>query len=259
MTSFTWKYSGNIILLYGSWDDWKEAQILTRNKENQRQVILTLSPNLYEYKFQVDGKWLYDIEQPTVNRNGIVNNIVRILAPETPKVVVCLGERLGKDGSPTAILKHRVEKAVQVARNDRTVVGIIFTGGKVSSVEHLSEAEVMKSHAVSLGFPEEQIFQEDQAKNTIENAIYSKMILQQRCNFKVCGVYLVTSNFHINRACRIFTSVLGLDYPVIKEPIEDLLSITQEVLDDRLQKERWLLGFLKSHLYQYKLSYAYEE
>eukprot|EP01120_Amphizonella_sp_Union-15-10_P011703 TRINITY_DN5028_c0_g1_i2.p1 TRINITY_DN5028_c0_g1~~TRINITY_DN5028_c0_g1_i2.p1 ORF type:complete len:177 (-),score=22.67 TRINITY_DN5028_c0_g1_i2:23-553(-) len=174
MASFTWTFGGYKIFLVGSWDSWRSAHLLKNNEVKH----LNLKPGLYEYKFRVDGVWTLNPDEPKIScqqgilnrlfRNNlqIKNNIIRVLPPGSPCVVVCLGEKLENDGNASQILIGRVEKAVEAAiRNN--AVGIIFTGGKVSSLEHCSEAEVMKLYALQKGYPESQIILEDQALSLI--------------------------------------------------------------------------------------------
>ncbi|PQJ73938.1 hypothetical protein [Polaribacter gangjinensis] len=57
------------VVLSGSFNKWDEEHFLMKKTENGWKLTLQLKPNLYEYKFIVDGKW---IEDPS-NKNKIEN------------------------------------------------------------------------------------------------------------------------------------------------------------------------------------------
>jgi len=248
-TSFEWKQGGKNVLLYGEWDAWSQGKPLIQ-QGGIHHTQFKLEPRVYQYKFTVDGAWVYDIEKPSITTQGITNNVVKVLHPDSPRVVVTLGERLTTDGGPSFILIDRVAKAVEYVKEDNKVKLVIFTGGKVSSKNHPSEAEVMQKLAVEQGLPEDIIVLEDKASNTIENAYNTKKILQSK--FKECGVVLITTNFHMQRASIIFSSVLGYEYPVSSVSVPDEVSLDERSIKDRKNIESWLMPKLQQDLGHYK-------
>lgn len=83
-------------------------------------------------------------------------------------------------------------------------VGKIFiTGGSGSiSKPHHREAEYIKKYLQSISIPDSCIITENNSKNTYENAIFTKHILDSM-QFKG-SILLVTSSFHMRRSLAIF-------------------------------------------------------
>lgn len=82
---------------------------------------------------------------------------------------------------------------------------IIVSGGQngMFKEDDFSEAAFIKKNLIDLGVPREDLFIEDQSRNTIENAEYSKEILNQM-GLSNSKIVLVTSSFHMQRARVIF-------------------------------------------------------
>lgn len=88
---------------------------------------------------------------------------------------------------------------------------ILVSGGQVYQTSG-SEAEIAKAILISLGVPEGKIIVENQSRNTTENAVYSKQLMELNALHKPI---LVTSAFHMERAVRQFnkTGTQVLPYP----------------------------------------------
>lgn len=80
-------------------------------------------------------------------------------------VVVC-GCTVGEDGRPSAILRSRVDKAVELWK-DKKIRYVIMSGAAVHNP--YVEAEVMKRYAMECGVPEAYILEEKQAVSTYHN------------------------------------------------------------------------------------------
>jgi len=74
------------------------------------------------------------------------------------------------------------------------------TGGLVKSFGY-SESEIMAPYAQLLGVAENDLFEENRAESTYDNAIFSRDIMEKQ-GWKTA--LLVTSDFHTKRACRVF-------------------------------------------------------
>jgi len=114
--------------------------------------------------------------------------------------IIVLGSGLIRDQVPP-LLANRINKAIEFYRKQeavRTPPTIILSGGKGSD-ENLSEAEAMQAYAVDKGIPIEHTVQENQSKNTYENMVFSKRIMDE---FKGSGYNSIfaTNNFHLFRA-----------------------------------------------------------
>ena len=73
---------------------------------------------------------------------------------------------------------------------------IIVSGGKVLETTG-TEAEIAHHILLNLGIPEDKILVESQSRNTTENALFSKKIMEQR---SLSHPILVTSAFHMPRS-----------------------------------------------------------
>jgi uncharacterized SAM-binding protein YcdF (DUF218 family) len=72
---------------------------------------------------------------------------------------------------------------------------VLVTGGTVFS--RVSEAGEIKKYLISLGVPQEEIFTEELARDSRENAVFSKKICDEKGYKRVA---LVTSAYHMRRA-----------------------------------------------------------
>lgn len=156
----------------------------------------------------------------TVKRFGIVlSTMFRRLRTKSKRkiydcVVVC-GYPAEIDGTPSLIMKTRVEKAVKLILSGKAKY-LILSGGAVAN--KYIEAEVMKKYAVELGIPEAMIFEEKAAMSTYHNMMYAKIIMEQH-QLRSCIV--VTNGWHLRKA-DYYSGKFGLDYVMVKaqEPEE---------------------------------------
>ena len=116
------------------------------------------------------------------------------------RVAIVFGAGLRRDGSPTAVLRDRVQTAAQ-----------LYFGGKVEKllmsgdnrVVGYNEPEAMRRHALSLGVPDEAIVLDYAGRRTYDTCYRARHI------FGVESAILVTQNFHLSRA--LFTcNALGV-------------------------------------------------
>jgi len=120
--------------------------------------------------------------------------------------IIVLGAAVHND-VPSATLTYRVERAAQYAADNPGAL-IVVTGGQ-GSYENRSEASVMREMLVSMGIDGERIVEEDAAKNTLENLVLSKAILDERLGEKI-SVAIVTDAHHTFRA-RLIARKIGFD------------------------------------------------
>ena len=115
--------------------------------------------------------------------------------------VIILGAKVRDDGSLTPILKARVDKAIQFAKeqkeNAKKNIIYIASGGKGQD-EVISEAEAMKNYLIENGVSEENIIIEDQSTNTLQNMKYSKQKINE---INQDGkIIFSTTNYHVFRS-----------------------------------------------------------
>ncbi len=111
------------------------------------------------------------------------------------EVFVLLGNRMNDDGTPSEILKGRLELAKKYYE-ERNPDKIIVTGGLANPVAGTPEAPVMKRELIARGIPEEIIIEEDKSLTTKQNAEFSVPIIK---NLGADKVVLCTSAYHMKR------------------------------------------------------------
>ncbi|KJS17693.1 MAG: hypothetical protein VR69_04005 [Peptococcaceae bacterium BRH_c4b] len=111
--------------------------------------------------------------------------------PRKADVIVVLGGDSGE----------RVERAVSLYRAGYAPY-MIVSGGQL--YRNITQAGVMKDHAVSLGVPADKIILENRAESTYDNATFCKEIIDEH-GFK--SVMVVSSNYHMQRVKFIFRKV----------------------------------------------------
>jgi SanA protein len=129
------------------------------------------------------------------------NRIYKADSVPAERVAIIFGAGLRRDGSPTAILRDRVQTGVS-----------LYFGGKVekllmsgdNSVEFYNEPEAMRQYALSMGVPTEDIVLDYAGRRTYDTCYRAKAI------FGVERALLVTQKFHLPRALFLCNS-LGLD------------------------------------------------
>jgi uncharacterized SAM-binding protein YcdF (DUF218 family) len=89
--------------------------------------------------------------------------------------IIVLGTTTNRDGSPSPEQRERTLEGVREYKAG-IAPALIFTGG--SAHNSFVESHVMANLAIAHGVPASAIYEEDQAKDTIQNIYYSNLILQ---------------------------------------------------------------------------------
>jgi uncharacterized SAM-binding protein YcdF (DUF218 family) len=109
---------------------------------------------------------------------------------------------------------ERITATVELARKYPNA-RIVFTGGNASLFESVTpEAAVAVREFVALGVAPDRITAEEQSRNTIENAVFSRLIAQPKPRERWL---LVTSAFHMPRAMAVFRAA---GFPVEAYPVD---------------------------------------
>ena len=116
-----------------------------------------------------------------------------LLIDKQPEAQVALvfGAGLRRDGSPTAILRDRVQSAVELYQNGR-VQKLLMSGD--NSYADYNEPGAMREYALSLGIPEADIVLDYAGRRTYDTCYRAKEI------FGIQSAILVTQSFHLPRA-----------------------------------------------------------
>lgn len=161
------------------------------------------------------------------------------------RVAIVFGAEVKKDGTPSAVLRDRVETAVELYKNGK--VEKLLMSGDNRFVDY-NEPEAMRQYAVSLGVPNEAIVLDFAGRRTYDTCYRAREI------FQVDSAILVTQRFHLPRSlflCNAFNvdSVgVGADnYYYLKRLrlvwyIRETLATTQAVWDVYVQHPVPVLG-----------------
>jgi SanA protein len=116
------------------------------------------------------------------------------------RVAIVFGAGLRRDGGPTAVLRDRVQTAVQLYQEGK-VEKLLMSGD--NRFENYNEPEAMRRYAHSLGVPDEAIVLDYAGRRTYDTCYRARHI------FGVESAILVTQKFHLSRA--LFTcNALGI-------------------------------------------------
>ena len=146
----------------------------------------------------------------------IANIIVVKYEPDRDKdFLIILGCGLRKDGTPTPLLRGRIDRAIAFYEKQKAETGkelIFVTSGGQGENEANSESLAMKNYLLEKGIPEERMIEEDRSTDTFENMKFSKAkILERSENAKVA---FATTNYHVFRsglfARRVKMRVVGM-------------------------------------------------
>lgn len=101
----------------------------------------------------------------------------------------------------------RITHALQLYRMGK-IKKILITGGQgLNPVNSYSEAETLRRFLVMTGVPESDILTEEKAKNTAQNALFTKEFLEEKEISTAQEFVLITSAFHMKRSKGCFDKV----------------------------------------------------
>ena len=115
--------------------------------------------------------------------------------------MIVLGCGLQKDGTPTPLLRGRIDRALRFYREQKEQTGkeltFVVSGGKGPD-EVMAESASMKQYLLSQGIPEQQIIEEDQSASTFENMKFSKEKIME--TGLAGNIAFATTNYHVFRS-----------------------------------------------------------
>ena len=127
--------------------------------------------------------------------------VVANLADYDADAVVVLGASVKPDGTPSDILKDRLETAVALYQAGATQA-IIVSGDNRTS--HYNESAAMKQYCIDLGVPAEDIYEDHAGYSTYESMYRAKHV------FGCERVIVTTQAYHLYRAM-FAAQGLGMD------------------------------------------------
>ena len=133
---------------------------------------------------------------------AVADVIAARYVPERDKdYLIVLGCGLKRDGTPTPLLRGRLDLALGFDRRQQAENGrqarYVVSGGQGPD-EARSEAASMREYLVGQGVPTERILLEDRSSDTAENMRFSKAVIDRE---KTGGrVAYFTTNYHVFRS-----------------------------------------------------------
>ena len=117
------------------------------------------------------------------------------------QAAIVFGAGLNADGTPTTVLRDRVETAAQLYQNGK-IEKILMSGD--NRFVNYNEPGAMKAYAIQLGIPDDDLILDYAGRRTYDTCFRAKDI------FQLSEAILVTQDFHLPRA--LFTcNSLGLN------------------------------------------------
>jgi uncharacterized SAM-binding protein YcdF (DUF218 family)/thiamine kinase-like enzyme len=167
--------------------------------------------------------------------------------------IIVFSGGIKRNGTLPFFVKSRLEKAYYIFQQ-KTVPTIIVSGKwgvQLTEEPKTTEADSMAEYLIELGVPKQAIIKERKSRDTISSIYYLKTtILEPR---KIKTLYIVTSDFHKERAEYLLSKILGSVYEV--HIISVLSNLHPSVLWDFFSYERRILLASKAYLRGMKRGY----
>ncbi len=119
--------------------------------------------------------------------------------------MIVLGCGIRKDGTPTPLLRGRIDKALEFYHRQLEETGkklcFVVSGGQGPD-EVISESACMRSYLLEQGIAPDQIIMEDKSRSTAENMRFSKekILAVDPEAAGECKVAFATTNYHVFRS-----------------------------------------------------------
>ncbi|HEX9928947.1 MAG TPA: YdcF family protein [Pyrinomonadaceae bacterium] len=145
----------------------------------------------------------------------------------TADVAIVLGNTVESDGRPSARLRTRLDKAVELYRQGAFPY-VIVSGG--IGIEGFDEADIMKRYLVSHGLPEDSIVADAKGATTYHTARNAVQLMKEK---QWQSALIITQYFHIPRT-RLAVKSFGIS-PVYTAhanyfELRDAYSVVREVI-----------------------------
>ena len=132
----------------------------------------------------------------------VADSIAARYVPSRDKdYLIILGCGIRKDGTPTPLLRGRIETALDFSKLQETEGGkkinFVLSGGRGAD-ECISEAECMRRYLEAQGIPAERMILEDRSSDTLENMRNSKALIFEKD--QAAKIAYSTTNYHVFRA-----------------------------------------------------------
>lgn len=133
-----------------------------------------------------------------------------VLTKKANAIGILLGGGITDEGLLPYDVQTRADKAIELLKG-KYLKKLIITGGCSNpKFQKKTEAKLIKSYLIKKSIKKSAIILEEQARDTIGNAVYAKEIILKKKLPK--NIVIITSNYHIKRALRLFEHVFGDRY-----------------------------------------------
>jgi len=78
---FKWTRGGEDVFVTGSFNEWQGKIRMNQNEAGEFILIVPIAPGIHQYKFIVDEEWKLNPDSPTVEDQGVTNNIIEVRKP----------------------------------------------------------------------------------------------------------------------------------------------------------------------------------
>ncbi|CAK8053942.1 YdcF family protein [Eupransor demetentiae] len=139
--------------------------------------------------------------------------ITKVVRPKYDKdYAIVLGAGLINGTTVSPLLASRIQAAIdfKIAQFEKTgrSMKILMSGGQGGD-EKLAEGVAMKEYAVQQGVPADDILVDDKSKNTYENMLFSKQLLEAK-GIDINNGIFTTNDYHVFRAAG-YARLVGLN------------------------------------------------
>ena len=130
---------------------------------------------------------------------AVIHHTSKTDTTEEADVIIVLGAGLHRDGRPGWALTRRSRQAAELW-HDGIAPFVLCTGGQAEFYPR-TEASACREILIDQGLPDGSILMEERSRSTEENAIFSKLILEE---LGLTRVVLVSDGYHMLRAGWLF-------------------------------------------------------
>ena len=128
-----------------------------------------------------------------------------------PQTVIVLGCKVHGDGTPSVLLRDRLDTALDYWQEHQDVT-ILVSGGQGPD-EPEAEADAMAAYLEARGVPRRRIWRETESHNTVQNLALSRALLEEKGQ-DVSGCLVVSNGFHLTRVRLLWDRVGEKDVPI---------------------------------------------
>ncbi len=128
-----------------------------------------------------------------------------------PQTMIVLGCKVHGDGTPSVLLRDRLDTALDYWQEHQDVT-ILVSGGQGPD-EPEAEADAMADYLEARGVPRRRIWRETESHNTAQNLALSRALLEEKGQ-DVSGCLVVSNGFHLTRVRLLWDRVGEKDVPL---------------------------------------------